>query len=639
NVVGKGTTGGTRTDIQGKYSIHAQIGDILVFSFIGYAKVERAVSETPIVNVTLQEDIRSLEEVTINAGYYATTKESQTGSIAKITFEQIEKQPVSNPLAALQARVPGLEIVQMNGVPGGNFQVRIRGTNSISNGNDPLYIIDGVPFFSTSLSDRSTSFQLYPDGMGYSPLNVINPSDIESIEILKDADATAIYGSRGANGVILITTKKGRKGVARVNANAYMGFAKIPRKIDLLKTDQYLQMRREGFANDGTTPNTTNAPDLLLWDSLRYTDWQDVLIGETARLSDIQLSISGGGDQITFLMGAGYHRESTVITGNYSDQRISGHINLSSISHNEKLKSSTSVNYSSGIADLIKLDLTNIALTLPPNAPELYDERGNLNWGPGTFLNPLSNLEREYDALTSNLIANSTISYSISRDFELRSSFGFTTVTRDEMAIIPKSAYNPAVAQNLQSQLQLASISFRNWIIEPQLNWTHRRANSRIEALIGTTFLDQKSEGVAQLGRGFVDDALIRDIMAASTHSVSRSDFAHYRYNALFARIYYSWEDKYLINVTGRRDGSSRFGPGRQFANFGAIGVAWVFSKEGFVNRSLSFLSFGKLRASYGLTGNDQLSDYEYLDTYTTSGTYQGTATLAPVRLSNPEFG
>src|SRR5690606_7475154 len=220
----------------------------------------------PIVNVTLQEDISSLEEVTINAGYYATTKESQTGSIAKITFEQIEKQPVSNPLAALQARVPGLEIVQMNGVPGGNFQVRIRGTNSISNGNDPLYIIDGVPFFSTSLSDRSTSFQLYPDGMGYSPLNVINPSDIESIEILKDADATAIYGSRGANGVILITTKKGRKGVARVNANAYMGFAKIPRKIDLLKTDQYLQMRREGFANDGTTPNTTNAPDLLLWD-------------------------------------------------------------------------------------------------------------------------------------------------------------------------------------------------------------------------------------------------------------------------------------------------------------------------------------------------------------------------------------
>jgi TonB-linked SusC/RagA family outer membrane protein len=637
NVVVKGTTVGTSTDVTGKYSINAQIGDILVFSFIGYATVEQTVGEAPVLNVTLKEDIRSLEEVTVNAGYYTTTKASQTGSIAKITFEEIEKQPVSNPLAALQARVPGLEIVQQNGVPGGNFEVRIRGTNSISNGNDPLYIVDGVPFFSTSLSGTSTSGQLYLDG--YSPFNSINPSDIESIEILKDADATAIYGSRGANGVILITTKKGKKGMPRVNLNAYTAFAKISRKMDLLTTDEYRKMRREAFKNDGTIPNMVNAPDLMLWDSVRYTDWQDVLIGETARTHDIQLSISGGGEQITFLMGAAYHRETTVFPGDHSDQRINAHVNVSSNSHNGKLQMSTSIEYSSGITDLLQLDLTTHALTLPPNAPELYDNNGNLNWESGSFLNPLSHLEKAYDALASYLMANSTVKYSITPSLTLKSSFGFANVSRDEMATTPLSAYDPSIRQYLKSELRLSNSSFRNWVVEPQVNWVKEVGSSRLEALVGATFLDQKTESFAQLGRGFSSDALIKDIKAASEYDVLESSSTNYRYSAIFARIYYAWKDKYLINVTGRRDGSSRFGPGKQFANFGAVGTAWIFSKEDFVSRGIPFLSFGKIRASYGLTGNDQLSDYEYLDTYTTSGTYQGITALTPVRLSNPEFG
>lgn len=637
NVVVKGTMIGTSTDVMGKYSINARVGDILIFSFIGYATVELTVGEVAVMNVTLKEDIRSLEEVTINAGYYATTKATQTGSIAKLSFEEIEQQPVSNPLAALQARVAGLEIVQQNGIPGSSFRVRIRGINSISNGNDPLYIIDGVPFFSTSLSGASTSGQLHLDG--YSPFNSINPSDIESIEVLKDADATAIYGSRGANGVILITTKKGRKGTPKASLNAYTGFGRISRKMGLLKTDDYLKMRREAFENDGAIPNTGNAPDLMLWDSLRYTDWQDVLIGETARTNDIQLSISGGGDEITFLMGAGYHRETTVFPGDHSDQRLSAHVNLSSNSHNGKLRTSTSIDYSSGITDLLQLDLTTYALTLPPNAPELYDSNGNLNWESGSFLNPLSHLEKSYDAVASHLMANSSITYSISPSLTLKSSFGFTNVTRDEIATTPLSAYDPSIRQYIKSELRLSNSWFRNWVVEPQINWARDVGNSRFEALVGATFLDQKTESFAQLGRGFSSDALIKDIKAASEHIVLESSFTDYRYSALFARIYYAWKDKYLINVTGRRDGSSRFGPGRQFATLGAVGAAWIFSKEGFVSRGVPFVSFGKIRASYGLTGNDQLTDYEYLDTYTSSGTYQGTTALTPVRLSNPEFG
>src|SRR5260221_1511288 len=226
NIVVKGTTNGTSTDAEGKYGINAEDGDIIVFYFIGYTSVEMKVGGQSIMDVAMQVDVKSLDEVVVNAGYYTTTKETQTGNIVKIEAKDIEKQPVSNPLAALQGRVAGLEITQSTGVPGGNYQVRIRGTNSLSNGNDPLYIIDGVPFTSTSMSFRETSGSILGNpnpaaSQGSSPLNSINPSDIESIEVLKDADATAIYGSRGSNGVILITTKKGKTGQTKVDFNFY----------------------------------------------------------------------------------------------------------------------------------------------------------------------------------------------------------------------------------------------------------------------------------------------------------------------------------------------------------------------------------------------------------------------------------
>ncbi|HMI65188.1 MAG TPA: TonB-dependent receptor plug domain-containing protein, partial [Cyclobacteriaceae bacterium] len=335
NVIVRGSTNGTSTDAEGKFVLQADQRDILVFSFIGYKTQELIVGDRSTIDIQLQEDVSALGEVEVNAGYWRVSDRQRTGNISRVTTDDIQGQPISNPLAALQGRVPGLDIVQQTGVPGGNYTVRIRGQNSIANGNDPLYIIDGVPFTSTTMAFDEASQSILVNGT--SPLNSINPSEIESIEVLKDADATAIYGSRGANGVILITTKGGKPGETKFDIQAYQGMGNVTRKMPLLGSQPYVQMRNEAFSNDGLVPSSDNAPDLTVWNTSNYTDWQKKLIGGTASISDIQLSVSGGDRLTQFSMGTGYHRETTVFPGRNSDQRISGHFSISNITANQKL--------------------------------------------------------------------------------------------------------------------------------------------------------------------------------------------------------------------------------------------------------------------------------------------------------------
>ncbi len=641
NVVVKGTTQGTSTDAEGNYTLQAEDNNVLVFSFIGYKTIEVIAGNRLVIDVGLEENVSSLGEVVINAGYWQVTDKERTGNISKVKAEVIEKQPVQNPLAALQGRVPGLEITQQSGVPGGNFRVRIRGTNSIANGNDPLFIVDGVPYTSTPMSFSETSSQIL--NYGSSPLNNINPSDIESIEVLKDADATGVYGSRGSNGVILITTKKGKAGKTKVDMNFYTGVGHVTRKLDLLNTQQYISMRKEAFANDGVTPTVGNARDLLVWDTTRYTDWQKELIGGTARTTDAQLSFSGGEQYTQFSFGAGYHKETTVLPGDNSDQRFSAHIGISNTSPNQKLKTYAKVNYSASISDLINKDLTGIAVLLPPNAPALYDENGDLNWDgwdtQGVYENPVAFLKRRYEAKTNNLIASTEIGYMLLPSLELKLRAGFTNINMDAFNLVPLSSRAPSVVSNYFNTTVFSNSTFQNWIVEPQANWKPKIGNGVLDVLIGTQFLDQTTEGLEQIATGFTSEALMKNIGAAPDPTLSTNYYSQYRYHAVFGRINYAYNAKYIVNITGRRDGSSRFGPDKQFANFGAIGAAWIFSDENFMKGASSFLSFGKLRGSYGITGNDQLSDYRYLDAYTTSsGTYQGIVGLTPVSLSNPDF-
>lgn len=640
-VQGDKTYGGDNTvsDEKGRFSIAAEEGDVLEFSFMGYKTLSLTVGSNTQVSVLMAVDAEALQEVTVNAGYYKVKEKELTGSISKISAKEIEIQPVTNVLAAMQGRMAGVYITQTSGVPGGNFAIEIRGQNSLrTSGNDPLYIIDGVPYSSESVGSFSTSGVL--SGV-VSPLNSINPDNIESIEVLKDADATSIYGSRGANGVVLISTKKGKAGKTQFSTNYYYGFGSVTRFMDLMDTEQYLAMRKEAYANDGVTKYPASAYDLNgKWEENRYTDWQQELTGGTAEFTNLNASISGGSEQDQFLLSGNFAKQTTVFPGDFRYKKGNLYMNAHHESFDKKFGISFTGGYTVQDNNQPYLDLTRISRQLSPNAPPLYDAEGNLNWQNNTFSNPLAQLNGTYSALTYDLLANSVVSYHFLDNLELKSLFGFTDLRHEESTATPSTIYNPSYGLGSESSILFLNNGNRqSWIIEPQLNWNKSYGKVSFAALGGATFQSKTGSQIVTQALGFPSNSLIYNIAAASDVKITQNDAVEYRYQAFFGRANINWDNKYILNITGRRDGSSRFGPGKQFANFGALGVAWLFSNESFLKNS-TVLSFGKLRGSYGTTGNDQIGDYQFLDTYSLSGVnYQGVVGLQPSRLYNSEFG
>ncbi|RYJ44286.1 SusC/RagA family TonB-linked outer membrane protein [Flavobacterium beibuense] len=633
----KGKNIAVNSDTNGNYTIAASAGDTLIFSFIGFKRVEKTVSSGAI-NVVMEPESSGLEEVVINTGYYTVKDKQRTGSISRITSKDIGDQPVTNVLATMQGRMAGVDIIQDGGSPGGSFQIKIRGINSLRrDGNQPLYVIDGVPYSSETIGspDTSTSTASFT-----SPLNSINPSDIESIEVLKDADATSIYGSRGANGVVLITTKKGKIGKTSVNVLASTAIGKVTKMIDLMQTPEYLEMRRQAFANDGIDTYPDFAYDINgTWDQNRNTDWQKELIGGTAHITSAQLSLSGGSENTQYLLSGTYRSETTVTPGDFRYDKGAAHFNMNHRSQDNKFRLAVTANYTSQDNNLPSTDLTAISRKLAPNAPKLYNEDGSLNWEDGTFENPLAALESKASIKTNDLLANTLMSYELFRDFEVKLNLGFTDLSNNEERIMPSTMYNPAYGIGSSESLLLTNLTSRkSWIAEPQLHWKKDMAGGVLDVLAGATAQQQQSKRLYQIGYGFSSNSLIYDLASAGAVFTTANDEAVYRYQAFFGRLNYNWQDRYIINLTGRRDGSSRFGPGKQFASFGAVGMAWLFSNEAFLNGS-KVLSFGKLRASYGTTGNDQIGDYQFLNSYASSGiAYQGVIGLTPQRLYNPDF-
>ncbi|MCK0159045.1 SusC/RagA family TonB-linked outer membrane protein [Allomuricauda sp. F6463D] len=645
NLVVESKNIGTMSGLDGSFTINVAPDDVLIFSMVGYKTLSVPIGGREAVTVVMEEDVTQLREVVLNAGYYSVSEKERTGNIVAIGAEVIDKQPVGNALAAMQGQMSGVNIVQNTGVPGGGFSIEVRGRNFLSGVSDPLFIVDGVPFGSQSLGSARISNQIV--GGDISPLNAINPNDIESIEVLKDADATAIYGSRGANGVVLITTKKGGAGKTRFDAHFSTTLGEVSNFLDLLNTPQYLELRKEGIANDGFEDMFESPifdffwPDLKTWDPDRYTDWQEELIGGTAYRNKAQLSVSGGNDRTQFLVSGAYQQETTVFPGDLKYKRGSVHSNLNNRSENGRFKLNLSTTYSNENNQLPSADFTGSAYTLPPNAPALYDEAGNLNWENNTWDNPLATLEEEYSVTSKTLISNAVVSYAIRPNLELKSSFGFTRYRLDTYRTMPSSARNPGFGltpQNYSSLMSNAS-DRESWIVEPQLNWRKQWEWMSMDVLLGTTFQNETSEQLVLRGRGFPNNELIRNLAAAETLEVLSNSNGEYRYNAVFGRVNLKFWDRYVINLTGRRDGSSRFGPGKQFGNFGAVGLAWTFSEEPLFGAD-SPLSFGKFRASYGTTGSDNIGDYSFLDTYTVSGNnYDGVTIVEPTGIFNPQFG
>lgn len=641
NVVIKGTKRGTTTDKEGRFIIEAEEGSVLEITSIGFGKKEVSVNGGKELVVALDITSSVLDEVQYIA-YGTTSKRLNTGNVSTVKGEDIRKQPVTNPLAALQGRVPGMLITQNTGVVGGGFSVRIRGRNSITNGNDPLYVIDGIPYISGLLPSMGYNILgTSSNNTVGNPLNYINPSDIESIDVLKDADATAIYGSRGANGVVLITTRRGKPGKTKVEVNANLGQGKITHKLDWLNSREYIDMRLEAFKNDGVTPDSINAPDLFKWDTSRYTDWQKELIGGTARYLNANFTVSGGNDYTQFLVGATYNKSTTVFPGDFSDQKGSMNFNITNTSLNKKFKMLVSGNYQVDINNLMGTDLTYYLKFLPPIAPNPFNEDGTLNWANGTWpsTNPYAEFLKKYDSKTYNLVSKASLSYCIFRGLELKTDVGFTNLQVNDMLVNPMEAINPQYRTFAQRDAYYTDNSSISWNIDPQILYNRKIGKNSFDILAAATFQKTVNDGQQLYATGFTSDALLSNPKAAPIIRIQSVTNNQYRYNAVFGRVTYNYDEKYIVNLTARRDGSSRFGPGKQFANFGAVGLGWIFTEEKFIKDFFPFLSFGKVRTSYGTAGNDQIGDYLFLDLYSsTYYPYQGIQALFPERLYNPDF-
>jgi len=627
------------SDYSGQFLINSSPYDTLVVSYIGFKTALIPIQGRSIISIALSDDTTTLQEVRVNAGYYSVKESERTGSIARITSKDIETQPVTNVLATMQGRMAGVSVTQTTGVPGGGFEIKIRGQNSLrADANQPLYIIDGVPYASDPIGYNQTS-STYPSVT--SPLNSINPDSIESLEILKDADATSIYGSRGANGVVLITTKKGKSGKTTFNLTASTGAGTVTKFMKLMNTQQYLAMRKKAFVNDGLTEYNSWDYDVNdTWDQNRYTDWQKELIGGTSQINDLQGIISGGSDTTQFLLSGSYHTETTVFPGDFLYKKGGTQLNVNHHSLDNKFKLTFSAGYNLQDNDQPAFDFTYDARSLPPNAPALYDANGNLNWENGTWDNPLRNLNAKFESKTKDLVANAVLSYEIIPNLILKGNFGYTDLSTTESRTSPSTVFNPAYnITSANSAIFLNDTDRSSWIVEPQISWNKNFDSGKLDILLGSTFQSQTTTRLYQSGKGFSSNSLIYNLGAANVVTVLLNDETQYKYQAFFGRINYNWKQKYILNVTARRDGSSRFGSGNQFANFGAFGAAWLFSNEGFLKDN-SWLSFGKLRTSYGTTGNDQIGDYQFLNTYATTGvSYNGIIGLQPSRLYNADFG
>jgi TonB-linked SusC/RagA family outer membrane protein len=610
----------------------------LEISFVGYETRTIKASEVKDV-VVLKKSSIGLEEVVINKGYYTTSKKLNTGSAVQITAKELERQPLTNPITALQGLVPGMYIKQGSGVSGSLNTVLIRGRSSLNSGVVPLYILDGVPFNGRAVDSQiGTGANLIGGQANGStdPMSVLNPSDIESITVLKDADATAIYGSRGSNGVVLITTKKAKAGSTNLSANFQRGFGKVVKQMDLLSLSDYLALRRQAFTNDNRTPTAAIAPDLMLWDQNSATDYQDMLIGNTSQMTDASLSIGAASTRSSILVGGTYHDELSVLYGGKGYKRGTMNLSASTISADDRLKVGIGGNISFGNNNMPGADFTSSLYTLPQNYP-LYDATGNLYW-VSNFINPIATSKQVFSNKSTNINLSANLSYKIIDELTFRTNLGYNKIEQDQTFQAGASTLNPLTSTPVSVGLYATS-NTEAIVAEPQLDYSKKFGRGTLSLSTGGTWQGTNFEQPYLISANtFASESLLGSFSNAANITTAVALTSQYRYLSFFGRANYSFEEKYVVNATFRRDGSSRFGPNNKFGNFGSVGAAWVFSDEEFFKR-MSFLSFGKLRASYGITGNDQIDNYGYSDTYTsTTSSYGGNPGFYPTRIANPNY-
>lgn len=627
------------TNANGEFII-AGVDDasMVTVTFVGYQpRTLKVTSEFS--KITLLTTVSQLREVIINKGYYQTIEKLNTGSVSKVTSEEISRQPLTNPIQTLEGLVPGMFIQQTSGMAGSATNVIIRGRNSLNPTSitRPLYVIDGITFNGGSIDQQvgagQTTIGAQPNG-STDPLNMISPNDIESITVLKDADATSLYGSRGANGVVLITTKTGVKGKSVLNLNVYRGAGKITNTLPIISNEQYRAIRTQAFANDNRTITAAIAPDLLVWDQNTNTDYQKELIGNTSDVTEATASLSGGNETTTFLLSGTFHDEGAVMKGDFFYRRGSVNMKLNHKSADGKLKLDFNTNYAGADNRMPASDFTVTSLQYPGNYPT-YNPDGSFYWF-STIDNPEAMLLRYYKTESNNLLLSSNIGYSILPGLNVKVRIGHNISKQDQRQIYPGSSSNPAF--NNPSSGLYSSNNSKTYIAEPQIDYSAHVWGGSLNTTIGGTWQHTKANMPYFLSASnFPSETLLDNFSTAGTISAVRTMSSEYKYISAFGILNYNIANKYVLNATYRRDGSSRFGDNRKFGNFGSVGAAWILSEEPFI-KNLKLFSFAKIRGSYGVTGNDQTDNYTYLDTYTATTAYGSFSGFRPTRVANPEY-
>jgi TonB-dependent starch-binding outer membrane protein SusC len=634
----------TQTDTSGIFSLKAATGDQLLISSIGYKEkevmigVQRYTADSALY-IPLELSDSKLDQVQTIA-YGKVSNRFNTGNVTTVKGSDLAMQPVSSLLEALQGLIPGLEITQQTGAPGSGFTVLLRGQSSLKSETDPLYVIDGLPYvmryggnlLSSSNANLATG----------SVLNMINPADIESIDVLKDADATAIYGSLAANGVVLITTKKGRPGPARFTIDVYSGLGAATRLPHYLDRSSYLAMRHEALRNDSTPVAASDYDINGVWDTTRYTDWSKVLMGNMVHTNDLQLQFTGGNNNIQYFAGAGFHNESTVFAGNGGDKKGSAHININGTTPNKKLTLQLTGSWLGGENTVQPINVVPFTSTAA-DAPPTYKSNDSLNWQNSTYTNPIAALTQQYSNHTHTLITSALLTFHVVKGLDLKVNVGYNELYDRVFNGIPATTDDPYYFSYEDPSYFRSATYYHNnsqsWIAEPQASFTHTLANGILTAMAGASYRHTKELIDSSYGSGFPSDASLSDISKARSAAPLGKEPDDYKYIAFFGRLNYNWKNEYIVSFNGRNDGSSRYGADRQFHFFKSAAAAWIFSAEPFFHRRLPWLSFGKLRASYGTTGNDAITGYLSQATFDSIYyAYQGSYGLQPSYPADPDI-
>ncbi|NOS57554.1 MAG: TonB-dependent receptor [Cyclobacteriaceae bacterium] len=669
NILEKGTQNGTVSDSDGNFIISLSKEATLVFSFVGFKTKDVVVTTQSSVSVQLESDIQALSEVVV-VGYGTQQKAEITGSISSVKGGEIQNISVSSFDAALQGRVAGAQITQSSGIPGSAVRLRIRGQSSVSGNSEPLYVVDGVPITSGDFSKRDGS----ANGINGNVLADINPNDIESMEVLKDAAAAAIYGSRAANGVVLITTKRGKSGKTVFNAGYYAGTNEVTRKLNFINSTEWLALMDEASRNSSGFPISPNynlgrglTPSTAVAGGAN-TNWRDQIL-RTGSVQEASVSASGGSEKTRFYVGGTYRKDESYFIGN-SFERVNARIN---VDHNATDK--LTIGTQTAISSTTNNQVPNVWGTAQSSALPIFPIRnqdgtyfGNtLAQGQNTGANPVAQLENKFKTDGFRLFNNVYLNYKITNDLVFRTEFGLDVLNQfDEIYtsyhnrfLFPLD-YSPvstggqpiALPRVNAGGFEERRLNVVNWNSNNILTYSKTFGNHKVEALVG--FAAQKSSqrttGAYTNGNaGFrdnyftntVDGLQIFDRNLVNNYPVMGGYNADvdnvYSFISYFSRINYVNNGKYLASVSVRSDGSSRFGSNNKFGFFPAVSAGWILTKEDFI-KSISWISFLKAKASFGITGNAEIGNFGYLATYGGSGGYLGQSGLAAQRIANPDL-